>query len=74
MAKRPTCPGTQALPIIAEGMYGRRICATCGNSAFPNSDGSLRKHMAKRIDERTRIACKIEFTPEQEFIFANNQS
>jgi hypothetical protein len=70
---RATCTGTTALDIAAEGMYGRLICATCGNSVLPNTDGLLRRHVAKRTDERTRIACKIVFTAEQEAVFAANQ-
>lgn len=73
MAKRATCTGTQILDIVAECMYGRRICATCGNSGFLNKDGSIRRHTAMRISEVTRVACGITFTPAQEFIFAANQ-
>jgi hypothetical protein len=73
MARTATCTGTTALDVAATGMYGRQICATCGNSAFPNTDGTLRKHAAKRTAERIRIACGIVFTPEQEAVFAAHQ-
>ena len=73
MAKRANCTGTTALEVKAEGLYGRRVCATCGNVAFPNADGGLRKHVAKRVDERTAVACGLAFTAEQEATFAANQ-
>jgi hypothetical protein len=50
MTRRETCTGTvgsTALP----GHYGRLICDTCGNSVFPNKDGKLRRHVAKKFGE-----------------------
>ena len=55
---RTYCNGTESLDAEeakarglfppAAAMYGRRMCTACGNVVFPNADGRLRKHVAKR--------------------------
>lgn len=46
MAATLKCDGTKSTGIAYTGLYGREICATCGNCVFPKNDGTLKSHKA----------------------------